>query len=181
MSDEVRIAPAASRDMIALRADLSDKAVRAACTKLAGTGFPGRLEVSLDGPRGLAWMSPDELLLFVPPGEGPGTVAALGKALGARHHLVADVSDARALFEVSGPGPRVREVLARLSPVDLHPDAFPPGRFRRTRLAQVAAGIWLCPGAAGAGERFEVMVFRSVSDYAEALLSNAAAAPAAGL
>lgn len=179
MSDEVRIAPAAPRGMIALRADLSDRAVRAACTKLAGTGFPGKLEVSLDGARGLAWMSPDELLLFVPPGEAPATVAALGKALGARHHLLADVSDARALFEVTGP--RAREVLARLVPVDLHRDAFPPGRFRRTRLAQVPAGIWLRPAGEDGPERFEVMVFRSVADYAEALLSGAAAAPAAGL
>jgi sarcosine oxidase subunit gamma len=85
--------------------------------------------------------------------------------------MAVDVSDARCLFRLSG-GP-VREVLAKLTPADLHPDAFGPGEVRRTRLAQAAAAFWM-PDAG----TVELMAFRSVGTYVFDLLSNAAAADA---
>jgi sarcosine oxidase subunit gamma len=70
-------------------------------------------------------------------------------------------------MHVSGAG--AREVLAKLCPVDLSPDAFTPGMFRRTRMAQVPAAFWL-----DAEDTFHLICFRSVADYAFNLLKTAA-------
>ena len=72
------------------------------------------------------------------------------------------------LFElVSGDG--AREVLGKLCPVDLSAEAFVPGQFRRTRMAQVAAAFWLDQDGS-----FHIVCFRSVADYMFSLLSTAA-------
>ncbi len=99
----------------------------------------------------------------------------LQAALSGTHHLAENVSDARALIALSGPDARVREVLAKLAPVDLHPAHFKPGDIRRTRLAQVAGAFWM----AEAGQA-NVICFRSVAQYVFDLLS-AAADPAASV
>lgn len=157
---------------IALRGDLSSDALRAAVTDLTGRPVPEPLRIEGTSERGAAWMSPDELLLFLPREEVAPALASLGQALEGSHHLAMDVSDLRVCIALDGAG--AREVLAKLSPADLHPDAFGPGAFRRTRLGQVAAGIWL----EGPGAR--VVCFRSVADYALALLRQSAADGAVG-
>ena len=40
-------------------------------------------------------------------------------------------------------GVKSRELMAKLTPADLHPDVFGLGMFRRSRLGQVAAAFWL--------------------------------------
>lgn len=158
--------------MVALRGDLADAALRAAVEELTSAPVPGPLRIEGSTARGAAWMSPDELLLFVPRDEAAAAVVRLGEALAGTHHLAADVSDLRAAIRLEGEG--WREVLAKLAPADLHPDAFGPGDFRRTRLGQVAAGIW--PEGQGAC----VVCFRSVGDYTLALLRQSAADGAVG-
>jgi len=159
--------------MVALRADLGLAAVAAALAA-AGLPLPGRRRIAAGAGGAVAWMAPDELLLVLPRAAAGEVAAGLAAALGASHALVADVSDLRVLFAVDGAG--AREVLARLVPVDLAPAAFGPGDFRRTRLAQVAAAVWMDrPGA------LRVAVARSVAAYAGAALAGAAAGPAAGL
>lgn len=158
--------------MIGLRGDHGEPALREAVTALAGTAFPERLRIEGTAARGVAWMSPDELLLFVPRGEVGAALARLSEALAGVHHLATDVSDLRACLRIEGPG--AREVLGKLSPADLHPDAFGPGAFRRSRLGQVAAAFWL------EGEGARVLCFRSVADYALLLLRQSAADGAVG-
>jgi sarcosine oxidase subunit gamma len=106
-------------------------------------------------------MSPDELLVLVPYGEAQATVAALEQALAGTHHLVADVSDARAVFTIRGA--RADEVLRKLCPVDF--DALAEGEIRRTRAAQVAAAFWK-----SGPEEFTLVSFRSVAAYVMGLL-----------
>ncbi|SIO07871.1 sarcosine oxidase subunit gamma [Rhodovulum sp. ES.010] len=158
---------APARGMVTLRADLSARKVKSAVRKVAGVALPDPLAASWDGPRGAAWMAPDELLLFMPSPEAAETVEALEAALEGQHATAADVSDARAVFRVHGPG--AREVLAKLTPADMAPDAFPEGRVRRTRLAQVPVAIWAETGG------FGLVCFRSVAGYAFDLLKGAAA------
>ncbi len=175
MSDTVetlaRVALAPPMAMLTLRADLGAPAVAAA---LAGAGFalPDRRRIVFRGDLGAGWMSPDELLLIAPPDRAAAARDALATALADAHHLLVDVSDARAAFTVAGAG--AREVLARLCPVDLHPDAFGPGELRRTRAAQVAAAFWM--DEAGA---FTLVCFRSVAGYVQDLLTLSADSPAA--
>ncbi len=158
--------------MISLRGDLSDDRLRATVTELTGTQVPDRLRIEGTSQRGAAWMSPDELLLFVSRDEVGPALVRLREALVGMHHLALDVSDLRLCLRVDGLS--AREVLAKLSPADLHPDAFGPGSFRRTRLGQLAAGIWL------EGQGARVICFRSVADYAALLLRQSAADGAVG-
>ncbi|MEM9228402.1 MAG: sarcosine oxidase subunit gamma family protein [Pseudomonadota bacterium] len=164
MSEPV-VSRASARDMITLRVDLATAS--AALREVIGLDVPQQRRVTFGQGRLLAWMAHDELLLVIGDGQAPNVVAALSAALDGQHHLVADVSDARALFQISGPG--AREVLAKGAPVDLDPVAFGPGDVRRTRLAQVAAAFWMTQDGV-----FELVCFRSVAEYVETVLSTAA-------
>ncbi|MEE4346973.1 MAG: sarcosine oxidase subunit gamma family protein [Paracoccaceae bacterium] len=163
--------------MITLRGDLAAPAMAKALDKALGLSMPPqrRIVATADGTGSAAWMSPDELLLILPYAQVNTALAALAAALSGTHHLAENVSDARALIALSGPDARVREVLAKLAPVDLHPAHFKPGDIRRTRLAQVAGAFWM----AEAGQA-NVICFRSVAQYVFDLLS-AAADPAASV
>ena len=64
---------------------------------------------------------------------------------------------------------RARDVLAKLCPLDLAPASFGPGDFRRTRMAQIPAALWMEEdGSIG------VICFRSVGEDAFGLLAAAA-------
>jgi sarcosine oxidase subunit gamma len=147
--------------MVTLRGDLADPRIRAAVE------VPPVRRIAVAGETAVAWMAPDEVMLFVPRADVAGRIAALGAALAEMHHLVVDVSDARALFRLEGRG--AREVLAKGAPVDLSAPAFGPGDFRRTRLGQVAVAFWM-PDA----DVFELMCFRSVADHVGLWLDLAA-------
>lgn len=166
MSDLATVTRAAPRGMITLRGDLSDAKLIAVVKTLTGQGVPKAGRIAGDGQSGVAWMSPDELLIMVPYERVAEAVAQVSEALAGSHHLAVDVSDARAVFTLVGEN--AHEVLARLSPVDLHVDRFAIGDFRRTRIAQIAAAFWRHESG------FDVVCFRSVGDYAEQLMCNAA-------
>lgn len=153
--------------MITLRGDLKLKAVKTAATKATGLSMPALNSVVTNETNGLCWMSPDELLVMCPYDEVGPTLAKMKKTLGKSHALAVNVSDARAVFQVSGS--YAREVMAKLCPVDLSPDAFKPGMFRRSRMAQVPAAFWMCDE-----QTFQIICFRSVADYVFELLKVAA-------
>lgn len=154
------------RGMITLRGDLADKKLIKAVKSIAGA-MPAPREVALKDDNGAAWMSRDELLLMVPHADALTTIETLNKALNGTHFLAANVSDARAVFEISGP--KAREVMAKLAPVDFAPGAFTQGMFRRSRLAQVPAAFWM-----NEEDAFTIVCFRSVAEYMFDLLSIAA-------
>jgi sarcosine oxidase subunit gamma len=153
--------------MITLRGDLSAAKVKSAAKAAAGVAIPQAGQAAFAGTGGIAWMSPDEVLILCDYARVDETLAKLQKAVAKDHALAVDVSDARAVFTVSGD--HARDVLAKLCPVDLSPAAFPAGSFRRTRMAQVPAAFWL--DQAGV---FHVICFRSVAQYVFDLLCVAA-------
>ncbi len=163
----VSIAEAPPTGMITLRADLTAARVKTAVKKLTGLALPGQRQIAAGGDFAVAWMSPDELLILTPYEAAETHRQALEKALKSQHHLAANVSDARALFTLTGA--RAREVLAKLTPADLSPAAFPQGELRRTRIAQVAAAFWQ-----SAPDEISLICFRSQAPYIFALLKNAA-------
>lgn len=153
--------------MITLRGNLASTKLKSAAKAATGVAVPKTGAVALGDEGGICWMSPDELLLMVPYEDVAECLAALQNALAKEHALAVDVSDARAVFTVRGP--HARDVLAKLAPVDLSPDAFAPGMIRRTRLAQVPAAFWMTDDDA-----FQIVCFRSVAQYVFDLLSVAA-------
>ncbi|MDJ0640394.1 MAG: sarcosine oxidase subunit gamma family protein [Paracoccaceae bacterium] len=166
---QVHVQDAGLRGMIALRGDLSSADLQAVVSEVAGVWFPGVREARVDGPSGLCWMAPDELLILLPPDQVATAFSTIAKALDGTHHLAVDVSDARACFMLEGEGVLIREVLAKLTPADMAPNALPVGELRRTRLAQVPAAIWFSDE-----NRAELVCFRSVAAYVFGLLTNAA-------
>jgi len=153
--------------MITLRGDLASKEIKAAVKAATGLGVPGQRQALSGKDTAALWMSPDELLLMCPYGDVAAVIEKIETALKGQHFLAVNVSDARTFLRISGIG--AREVLAKLCPVDLSPEAFTPGMFRRTRMAQVPAAFWL--DEAGA---FHLICFRSVADYAFNLLKTSA-------
>lgn len=154
--------------MITLRGDLSVRVLKTGATTAGGARMPGPGMANIKGGSGLAWMSPDEVLVLCPYEEVSERLGALNTRLGGNFALAINVSDARAVFCVSGAG--AREVLAKLCPVDLSPAAFKPGMFRRTRMAQVPAAFWMDDD-----QTARIICFRSVADYVFGLLRTAAA------
>lgn len=161
----VSVRDAGVQGMIAVRGDLAElgEAVRAA----TGQEVPARRRIEGGLGAGAAWASPDELLLMMPYADSAGNLQALNRALDGCHHLAADVSDARAVFSLTGPG--IRDVLAKICPVDLAPETLPVGEFRRSHVGQVAAAFWFV-----SEEEAVLICFRSVADYTFELLKTAA-------
>ena len=156
--------------MITIRADLSNPETVAEIEKAVGITVPAQRRISGCILNGLAWMSPDELLLLR---SGDMSVPALVNEVSTSINgasLVVDVSHARALFALSGEGSR--EVLAKGAPVDLSKTSFKVGDFRRTRMGQVAVAFWLEDGEV---EQFTLICFASVAEFMDEWLTIASA------
>ena len=163
----VTVRDAGLQGMITLRGDQGSAKMTKAVKDATGAAKPGQREITSSGDNGAAWMSPDELLVMVPYDSATEALTKIDTALKGEHYLAVNVSDARAMFEISGAG--VREVIAKLCPVDMAPGAFEPGSIRRTRMAQVAAAIWMTDA-----ETIRIVCFRSVAEYVYGLLCDAA-------
>ncbi|MEM1274100.1 MAG: sarcosine oxidase subunit gamma family protein [Pseudomonadota bacterium] len=172
ISMRVSVTPAGPQGMVTLRGDLTNLA--SAIGAVTGHDMPDTRRVSGGLGGGVAWMSPDELLLFCPHARADHVVDELSAELADMHHLAVNVSDARTVFTIEGPD--ARDLLAKLSPVDLAPSAFAPGELRRTRLSQVAAAFWMA-----GPETFHLIAFRSVDMYVADLLQTAAEGAVLGL
>lgn len=138
---------------------------------VAGLSLPTRLRgvypVQPDAASmAIRWMSPDEWLLSAP----AASLAGIERDVRQR------VSGGIAIVNVSGnhvglilEGADARAVLMKSTGYDVHADHFLPGKVVNTTFAK--AGVTL--GCLG-GERFELLVRRSLADYLWVWLQNAA-------
>jgi heterotetrameric sarcosine oxidase gamma subunit len=102
------------------------------------------------------WAGPDQYFVLAE-GRGEG---ALYRELKARLSGIASVTDqshGRVILRISGA--KARAVLAKGTPVDLHPDAFPVGKSALTQMAHV--GIHLTRVG---DDVFDLSVFRGLSE-----------------
>ena len=152
----VEVSEAGLQGMITVRGDLASAKMKKAVKAATGTAVPEARRIVIAGDKAAAWMSPDELLIMVPYTEAVATVAALEEALAGEHHIVADVSDARAMFRIKGA--KASQALLKLCPVDF--ETLAEGEIRRTRAAQVAAALWK-----SAEDEFSLVSFRSAAGY----------------
>lgn len=151
--------------MITIRGDFASKTFSSAVEAVSGCAMPEVRKTTSAGDKRLAWMSPDELLLITPHMNATADVADLEAKFGDEHALAINVSDARAVFRISGAASR--EVISKVAPVDM--SDFAEGDFRRSRFAQVPAAFWM-----SGEDAFDVVCFRSVAQYIFDLLSVAA-------
>jgi sarcosine oxidase subunit gamma len=138
------------------------KALDSALQKAHGLTFPNPGMCHEARGLCLAWSGLDQAFLI---GSAPD------KSLGP-HAALIDQSDAWTHLWIEGE--QSRAVLARLVPIDLSPAACPKGSARRTLLGHMPTLI-LHPG----GDRFEVLVFRSMAHSAVHDLTLAMTAVAA--
>ncbi|MBF9034031.1 sarcosine oxidase subunit gamma [Rhodobacterales bacterium HKCCE2091] len=122
-----------------------EAAVSAALKDRIGAPFPapGRSTTGADGSLA-AWSGLDQCFVF-----GPALDAIDGAA-------VTDQSDAWAGIEIVGED--AREVLARLSPLDLRPGVFEPGHTARSLIGHMPALIMRTGDAV-----YLLLVFRSMA------------------
>lgn len=73
---------------------------------------------------------------------------------------VFDLTDSRVVFEVSGP--RIRDALAKMLPIDLHPSVFRPGDVAVTIASHIGVTLWQTADAQTAGApQYRLAVARS--------------------
>lgn len=140
-----------------------DGAVVAALQGALGLDLPGPGETRTGPAARAIWFGRGQTLVMgaaLPPGLLDGIAA------------VTDQSDGWASLRLEGPG--TDEVLARLTPLDLRPHAFAPGRTARTLLGHMAASLtrWQT-------ESCDLLVFRSMTGTAVHDLTTAMARRAA--
>ncbi len=120
------------------------------------------------GERTAMRLGPDEWLLSGPEAETMQIARDIEAALAGVHHALVDVSDARVVLSVSGPG--AADVINAGCPLDLSSRAFPAASATRTLLGKVEI-ILARPGEAPA---FEIACARSLAIYVRDFLLEAA-------
>lgn len=130
--------------------------------RLTGLEFPAPGQMAKAGDLRVLWAGRETAFLV---GALPELDAVRADA------AVTDLSDAWAVLRLSGA--ETDAVLARLSPLDLRPKAFPAGATARTELAHMTALLVRLPSAV------EIWVMRSMAGSAAKKLAQAMAAVAA--
>ena len=139
--------------------------------KVTGLDLPAKpLGTAVSDDAALLWLGPDEWML-VTPAEDEGAIAAkLAEALAARHHQLVDVGDYYTAIDVTGP--KSRELLMKLTVLDIHPRAFEAGQVTGTIFGHANAVIWLVSDIDG-DPTFRLFVRWSYADYLWCLLADA--------
>jgi sarcosine oxidase subunit gamma len=114
------------------------------------------------------WLGPDEWLVRSQQQQGATLEAKLTQALAGQFASAVDIGSGYTLLEVSGE--KVREVLSRGCPLDLHPRVFAPGQCAQSHYFK--ASIVLIPVS---DDTFELVVRRSFADYFCRIMLDAAA------
>lgn len=188
MIDERRVSPLAHREPLHAGdvAHLAEDAfrgivsVRAAPIHLAaplqavtGRTLPIRAGHADLGRRcAVLWLGPDEWAILSAPGTAEQIAEELSQALAPYHHQVVDVSDHNTLLTLRGSA--VRDLLAKLITIDLHPRFFARGNGVATLCGK--AQIWLIcreDEKSASEPLFEIVVRRSMADYLWCLIADA--------
>lgn len=118
------------------------------------------------------WTAPDEWWLITPPGEEVAIKSKLDIALFGTPSLVSDVTDYYTTIALEGS--KAREMLMKLTTVDLHPRAFKPGDAVSSNFARATAVLRQTRDDAGRqGSAFEILIRISMADYLWCVLAEA--------
>jgi sarcosine oxidase subunit gamma len=103
---------------------------------------------------------------------GNAFAGSLKEALGGLAS-VTDQSDGYAVLRLTGP--RLRDALAKMLPIDVHPRAFKIGDVAATVAFHVGATLWRLDDGADGAPIIEVAIFRSLAGTFWHALSDSAA------
>jgi sarcosine oxidase, subunit gamma len=157
------------RELVNLRGEASDPAFVAAVESVTGCPPPAKPNtVARGNGYDVLWLGPDEWLVRSHQQQGATLEAKLRQALAGQFASAVDIGSGYTVLEVSGE--KVREVLARGCPLDLHPRVFAAGQCAQSHYFK--ASIVLVPLS---GDSFELVVRRSFADYFCRIMLDAAA------
>ncbi|MET3822699.1 MULTISPECIES: sarcosine oxidase subunit gamma [Burkholderia] len=157
-------------DLVNVRGELSDPAFVSAFERVVGCRPPSAPNtVARAAEYDVLWLGPDEWLVR---SNGPvqaGVLEAqLAEAVQGSHAAAVDVGSGYTVVEVSGE--RVRDVIARGCPLDLHPRVLKPGQCAQSHYFK--SPITLIPTG---DDTFEIVLRRSFADYFVRIMLDAAA------
>ena len=156
-------------DLANVRGDARDRKFIAAVEGAIGVRLPTKPNTVARGAEYDAlWLGPDEWLIRSTEARKPELEGKLRAALGTLFASAVDVGSGYTVVEASGD--RVRDVIARGCPLDLHPQVLQPGQCAQSHYFK--ASIVLIPTAYDA---FELVVRRSFADYFCRIMLDAAA------
>ena len=156
-------------DLANLRGDARDGAFTSAVEGAIGVRLPTKPNTVAKGAEYDAlWLGPDEWLIRSTEARRPELESKVRTALGTLFASVVDVGSGYTVVEASGD--RVRDVIARGCPLDLHPQVLQPGQCAQSHYFK--APIVLIPTAY---DTFELVVRRSFADYFCRIIVDAAA------
>jgi sarcosine oxidase subunit gamma len=167
----VRIVERAFLGKFILRADRHEAVER--LRGRLGLGLPfDALTSSRQGDTALLWLGPDEWMLVTGRAEADERARAAAEALAGTHHQLVDVSDYYTVIEVAGA--KARELLMKLTTLDLHPRAFRVGMVAGSVFGRANATIWqTADDGDEAGPAFRLFIRWSMADYLWCLLADA--------
>ena len=120
----------------------------------------------------ILWLGPDEWLVLSDAGRMDALQSQLTATLGKVHHQLLDVSDQNTVIELSGKN--AREVLMKLTTLDLHPSVFRPGDVAGSHFGRTTATLHLQDTESAKGDSdFILIVRRSYADYLWCVLAKA--------
>ncbi|CAN0624885.1 sarcosine oxidase, subunit gamma [Burkholderia multivorans] len=156
-------------DLVNVRGALSEPAFVDAFERVVGCRPPAAPNtVARGAAHDVLWLGPDEWLVR---SNGPvqaGVLeAALADAMQGAFAAAVDVGSGYTVVELSGE--RVREVLSRGCPLDLHPRAFKPGQCAQSHYFKASIVL-----VATGDDTFEIVVRRSFADYFCRIMLDAA-------
>mgnify|MGYP003576530867 CR=1 FL=1 len=151
------------RDGLGLATVLARKGNRAALGQRVqerfGVELPQGPYRATAGDFALAGIGPDAWLATFERG-GNEFAASLRQAIGGLAS-VSDQSDGYTVLRLAGP--KVRDTLGKLVPIDVHPRVFEVGAVAVTVAAHVGATLWRLEDHTDGSPVFEIAVFRSMT------------------
>ncbi len=160
-------------ELVNVRGDTRDAAFMAAVEHVIGCRPPEKPNTVARGTHhDLLWLGPDEWIARSAAPHGAAAPAPLeGKLSEAFRGLFAgavDIGSGYTVLRIAGT--RVRDVLARGCPLDLHPRLFTVGQCAQSYYFK--AGVTLLPVAE---DTFDLVIRRSFADYFVKIMLDAAA------
>jgi sarcosine oxidase subunit gamma len=168
-SKKFRLSERPFLELVNLRGDTADAAFMSAVQSVIGCRPPAKPNMVAQGNGyDVLWLGPDEWLVRSHQAQAATLEAKLWTAFNGMYAAAVDVGSGYTVLEASGE--RVRDVLARGCPLDLHPRVLPRGQCAQSHYFK--ASIVLIPTGDNA---FELVVRRSFADYFCRIMLDAAA------
>lgn len=177
-SSQARLAEKPFHGVVVLRGE--PRAIGPGAEGVLGFALPAAVKQSARaGGTAAIWLAPDEWGVVTEPDQQSNVIDELSQSLSGIHHQVVDVSDYYTIIEIVGQ--RARDLLAKVTTIDLHPRAFQVGDAVATSFAKTTGWLVLTKTTANTSDgptapnsdHFQLVVRRSFADYMWCLLAEA--------